>query len=75
MFSEMHYNKIQIYVIKIFEMTHPPIIQKRKRYGALNIKSNLYLKVMFRNATPRIKHFIIYIRIRIQFNNNYHLIY
>ena len=23
MFSEMHYNKIQIYVIKIFEMTHP----------------------------------------------------
>jgi len=23
MFSEIHYNKIQIYVIKIFEMTHP----------------------------------------------------
>ena len=23
MFSEMYYNKIQIYVIKIFEMTHP----------------------------------------------------
>jgi len=23
MFSEIQYNKIQIYVIKIFEMTHP----------------------------------------------------
>jgi len=30
MFSEIHYNKIQIYVIKIFEMTHPQILQTIK---------------------------------------------
>ena len=41
MFSEIHYNKIQIYVIKIFEMTHPIILQAIKNKWRIK---NLYFK-------------------------------
>ena len=41
MFSEMHYNKIQIYVIKIFEMTHPQNLQDIKNKWRIE---NLYFK-------------------------------
>ena len=37
MFSEMHHNKIQIYVIKIFEMTHPNCYIKNLSCGLKNI--------------------------------------
>jgi len=39
MFSEMYYNKIQIYVIKIFEMTHPHIQYIQHK---INVIINLY---------------------------------
>jgi len=37
MFSEIHYNKIQIYVIKIFEMIHPQFYKPLKINGVLKI--------------------------------------
>ena len=42
MFSEMYYNKIQIYVIKIFEMTHPPYRDRTFHNVAFKIKPYIF---------------------------------
>ena len=44
MFSEIQYNKIQIYVIKIFEMTHPlpECVAFRNVAYELKLNRNLY---------------------------------
>ena len=45
MFSEIHYNKIQIYVIKIFEMTHPQKIANKFNHKFIKIIANTLIKI------------------------------